>query len=325
MMQDLFSHLQGPPDHSANLSTKNNNGALEMPSMQPSGFGNTLLNKQSNLYSDQISMPNESLLSNQVPVQGFSCGISYGNYSHQEMTAQRSTLPLEFEARQENEGWHELTWRKVLKPAPSDPDTSLDPLEQKFLYSTEDNIWGSSFSRSIDSGLETFASSALEHTSYIDRFPTIQSGSWSALMQSAVAETSSGDGVLLQEEWSGLNCQNPELLTDDQTSNDIDIVKQNNNWVDTDLQNPSPLSAKTEIVPDDSNINGSSPGFQQSDHQYLRQKEGFHSESSHVSNQRSSKNTSQYNCQQKHPTGCGKLFQGSIFPNIWLAAQKRNI
>lgn len=130
-----------------------------------------------------------------------------------------------------------------MKPAPSDPDTSLDPLEQKFLYSTDDNIWGSSFSRSIDSGLETFASSALEHTSYTDKFPTIQSGSWSALMQSAVAETSSGDGVL-QEEWGGLNFQNPELLTDDQTSNYIDIVKQNNNWVDADLQNPSPLKCE---------------------------------------------------------------------------------
>lgn len=83
----------------------------------------------------------------------------------------------------------------------------------------------------------------LEHTSYTDRFPTIQSGSWSALMQSAVAETSSGDGVL-QEEWGGLNFQNPELLTDDQTSNYIDIVKQNNNWVDADLQNPSPLKCE---------------------------------------------------------------------------------
>ncbi|XP_073288830.1 uncharacterized protein [Primulina huaijiensis] len=322
-ISDLYSHFQGPPDHSSNLSTKNNNGALEMPSMQPSGFGNLLLNKKRNLYSDLISMSDESLPSNQVPVQGFSCGISYGNYSHQGMTAQRSALPLESEARQENEGWHELTLRKVLKPAPSDPDTSLDPLEQKFLYSTDDNIFGSSFSRSIDNGLETFASTALEHASYIDRFPTIQSGSWSALMQSAVAETSSGDGGL-QEEWSGLNFQNSELLTDNQTSNYIGIVKQNSNWVDTDLQNSSLLSVKTEIVLDDSNINGSSPGFQQSNPQYLRQKEGNHSESSHVSNQYSPTNNSLYNCQQKHPTGCSQLFQGSSFPKIRSGQRKEH-
>lgn len=314
-ISDLYSHLQEPPDHSENLSTKNNNGTLEMPFMQQSGFSNTLLNKQSNLYSDQISMPNESLLSNQVPVQGFNCGILYGNYSHQGMTAQRSALPLESEVRQDNEGWHELTLRKVLKPAPSDLDASLDPLEQKFLYSTDDNIWGSSFSRSIDNGLETFASNALEHTSYIDKFPTIQSGSWSALMQSAVAETSSVDGGL-QEEWSGLNFQSSELLTDSQTSNYIDIVKQNSNWVDTDLQNSSPLSAKTEIAPDDSNINGSSPGFQQSDHQYLRQKEGFLSESSHVSNQRFPKNTSQYNGQQKHLRVVVSCFKVRVFPTF---------
>ncbi|XP_073044933.1 uncharacterized protein [Primulina eburnea] len=268
-------------------------------------------------------MSDESLPSNQVPVQGFSCGISYGNYSHQGMTDQRSALPLESEVRQENEGWHELTLRKVLKPAPSDPDTSLDPLEQKFLYSTDENILGSSFSRSIDNGLEKFASTALEHASYTDRFPTIQSGSWSALMQSAVAETSSGDGGL-QEEWSGLNFQNSELLTDNQTSNYIGIVKQNSNWVDTDLQNSSLLSVRTEIVPDDSNINGSSPGFQQSNPQYLRQKEGFHSESLHVSNQYSPTNNSLYSCQQKHPTGCSQLFQGSSFPKIRLGQRKEH-
>lgn len=315
-ISDLYSHLQGPPDHSANLSTENNNGTLEMPSMQPSGFVNRLLNIQSNLYSDQISMPNESLPSNQIPVQRLNCGISYGNYYHQGMTVQRSGLPLESEARQENEGWHELTLRKVLKSALSDPDASLDPLEQKFLYGTDDNIWGSSFGRSIDNGLETLASNALEHTSYIDRFPTIQSGSWSALMQSAVAETSCDDSGL-QEEWSGLNFQKSKLLTDNQTSNYIDIVKQNSNWVDADLHS-SPLSVKTEIVPDDSNINGSSPGFQQSDHQYFRQKEGFLSESSHVSNHRSPKITSQYNCQQKHPTGCSQLFKDhELRDTIW--------
>ncbi|PIN05070.1 hypothetical protein CDL12_22391 [Handroanthus impetiginosus] len=38
-------------------------------------------------------------------------------------------------------------------------------------------------------------------------FPSIQSGSWSALMQSAVAETSSGD-VRPQEEWSGSHFNN---------------------------------------------------------------------------------------------------------------------
>ncbi|XP_073155042.1 uncharacterized protein [Henckelia pumila] len=311
---DPYSHRQRPPDHSTNLSTKNNNDALEIPSMQPSH-----LNKQSSLNSDQLSMPDESLLTNQVHVQGLSGGISCGYYSHQGMTAQRSALPPEPEARQENECWQELTLRKVLKPAPSDPDAPLDPLEQKFLYSTEDTIWGSSFSKSIDIGLGTFES---EDTSHVDRFPTIRSGSWSALMQSAVAEISSGDGGL-QEEWSGLNFQNPELLTDNQTSNYIDNVKQKSNWVDTDLQNSSP-SVKTEIVPHNSDINGSSPGFQRSDRQYLREKEGFHSESSHVSNQHSPRNTSQYNCQQKDPTGCSQLFQCSSFPNIWLGQRKEH-
>lgn len=73
----------------------------------------------------------------------------------------------------------------------------LDPLEQKILFNVEDNSWGASVGKHGSMGTESF-----ENTHHSSDFPSLQSGSWSALMQSAVAEVSSGDAGL-QEEWSG--------------------------------------------------------------------------------------------------------------------------
>nr|XP_043634788.1 uncharacterized protein LOC122605896 [Erigeron canadensis] len=71
---------------------------------------------------------------------------------------------------------------------------TLDPLEQKILFNTEDEPSGGIF-ESMNKAVD---------------FPSLQSGSWSALMESAVAETSSSDGGA-QEEWSGLSFQKPDV------------------------------------------------------------------------------------------------------------------
>lgn len=82
--------------------------------------------------------------------------------------------------------------------------TGLDPLEQKFLFNTDDDSLGG-------------FGNMFEDTDNSQAFPSLQSGSWSALMQSALEETSSTDtGV--QEEWSGLSFQNPEHSSDNQQS-----------------------------------------------------------------------------------------------------------
>ncbi|XP_076903709.1 uncharacterized protein LOC143558833 [Bidens hawaiensis] len=88
---------------------------------------------------------------------------------------------------------------------------SLDPEEQKFLFGSDDNIWKADMSGGM--------SSLLDDNEFASGLPSMQSGSWSALMQSAVAETTSGDGgavsggggVGVQEEWPNLNFQNPVL------------------------------------------------------------------------------------------------------------------
>ncbi|KAL1196770.1 hypothetical protein V5N11_024588 [Cardamine amara subsp. amara] len=69
----------------------------------------------------------------------------------------------------------------------SQKTTTLDPTEEKILFGSDDNLW-EAFGNSTDMSLTGNLSSDL-----FDACPSLQSGSWSALMQSAVAETSSDD------------------------------------------------------------------------------------------------------------------------------------
>ncbi|KAL2523038.1 uncharacterized protein Fot_26961 [Forsythia ovata] len=316
----LYSHLQGSSNDSANLLVMNKSSSLEMPTMQPSAFGNSIISQRCNFSSDQICIPDGALLPNQVfeeknlfgqgLVQGFNDGNLHENYSQQGNSQQMNTSILESEERQKQVGLHGLAPGNVPKPGLfSQPGTSLDPLEQKILYNSDDNTGAGGFA------------STLELTSYMDELPSIQSGSWSALMQSAVAETSSGDtGV--QEGWSGLSTQNPEPSTDNQASNYIDSGKQQKNWVDLPSSKPEPLFQN-------SNMNYSFPGFQQSGDQYLKQREESHSESSHSSIQQSPRNTSKwsdYSPQQKHPVEGSQMIQtSSPLPNFWLGQRHEHL
>ncbi|KAL8256371.1 hypothetical protein R6Q59_031438 [Mikania micrantha] len=84
----------------------------------------------------------------------------------------------------------------------------LDHEEEKILFGPDDNIWESfGSSKNMTGGV----SSLLEDNEFANSLPSMQSGSWSALMQSAVAETTSGGDVGVQEEWSDLKSYNPEL------------------------------------------------------------------------------------------------------------------
>ncbi|KAH0969270.1 hypothetical protein GBA52_028892 [Prunus armeniaca] len=141
-------------------------------------------------------------------------------------------------------------------------------MEEKILFNTEDNFWDASMVKRSDIGAGGFGN-ALEQTGYSDAFPSLQSGSWSALMQSAVAEASSSD-TGPQEEWSGLTFQNTDLSTGNQSSNILDSEKQQGSW----------------------------PGIQfPTEH-----REGLHQDEYHESIQKSPKNTSEWldrNPQQK--------------------------
>ncbi|KAI3761997.1 hypothetical protein L1987_52420 [Smallanthus sonchifolius] len=118
---------------------------------------------------------------------------------------------------------------------PSQEFSSLDPLERQFLFNTDDDNLGG-------------FGNMFEDIDKVQAVPSLQSGSWSALMQSALEETSSTDtGV--QEAWSGLSFQNPELSNDNQPSA---LTPWRNNIFQTTS------SLKT------SNASSSFPGFQHS-------------------------------------------------------------
>jgi len=155
--------------------------------------------------------------------------------------------------------------------------TALDPLEQKILFNSDDNSWNASFGRKADTDTGGFGNS-LEFADYESSFPSTQSGSWSALMQSAVAEVSSSD-TGLQEEWSGLSFQNTEPSIDNQPSTFVQSGNQQTGWVD-----------KPQLLVNDSDMSSDFPGFQQSGFQFsIKQREGMRSDSSHESVQQSPK------------------------------------
>ncbi|KAE8698299.1 Detected protein of unknown function [Hibiscus syriacus] len=97
--------------------------------------------------------------------------------------------------------------------------------------------------------------------------PSLQSGSWSALMQSAVAETSSND-LGVQDQWGGLGVQNSEPPSGNMPSQSVhDDSKHQLAWVNNKLQTGSSSNSKPFPMSSDANINldfFSIPGVQQS-------------------------------------------------------------
>lgn len=105
--------------------------------------------------------------------------------------------------------------------------TSLDPTEEKILFGSDDDV--SSSTRVTSQG------NVVTQEGCCGTFASINSGSWSALMQDAVEASSSNTG--LHEEWSGLSFQKPEepsisnnssTLTANQPSNFV--VNEGHTW-----------------------------------------------------------------------------------------------
>ncbi|KAK3032570.1 hypothetical protein RJ639_036809 [Escallonia herrerae] len=303
-----YPHLHGASHHSANVLAKDNNNRLDKPVTQSSAFGNSIVSDQCMLEGAFGSKEGfqEKNLFGQVPSQGLNSGSIQGH--HQQMnTLQSNASVQEFGGRQEQPGWPGLFPAKAINMGPSQSMASLDPLEQKILFNMDENSWGASFGRSSNSGTGGFENT-LEHADHLSAFPSVQSGSWSALMQSAVAEASSSD-TGQQEEWSGLSFQNPDLSTDNQPSNFVESGNQQTNWVDNNFQSPN-------------TDNSGFPGFQQSGIQFPSAlKEGMRLDATHESSQQSAKNSSNWfgcNSKQKQTTERGQTVQRlSLFQNAW--------
>ncbi|XP_042024255.1 uncharacterized protein LOC121771523 isoform X1 [Salvia splendens] len=309
-----YPYPQDPCNISANLSTNSNNSLLGMSPVHQGSFSDDQsIVSDGSLLSSQVF--DDKNLYGQVPFHSSDSNHLPMNYSAQGITAQRSTSMGRLEV--EDTGWPGYSPGEVSKIDTSEASATLDPLERKILYSSDDRGWSSSFDTRAKNGNGDF-DCTVENPSFADTLLSIQIGHWSALMQSAVTETSSSDTVV-QEEWSELSFQNPEPSSDNQPSNLSNGENLQDNWVHRNLQNVSSPSSEPEQLFARPDMKCSFPGFQHSGKQFCKQKDEFQCESSHISGQCSTG----YNSQLKHPIGRNQPVQTSLHSENTRTAQYR--
>ncbi|XP_057480759.1 uncharacterized protein LOC130767775 [Actinidia eriantha] len=156
---------------------------------------------------------------------------------------------------------------------------ALDPTEEKILFG-DDNIWDA-FGSSVNMGAEGF--NVLNDIRFLNGLPSVQSGSWSSLMQYVVAETTSNDiglqeewssnDIGLQQEWSGLSSQKTEVAPVNRQLSRYEVnTKQQTVLGDNNPHIASAWSSGSVPFSNDANFNNSYqgvPGFQQSRQKYL--------------------------------------------------------
>ncbi|XP_045825181.1 uncharacterized protein LOC123917486 [Trifolium pratense] len=191
-------------------------------------------------FSDQINTNDGNLVSRQ-DIQGKNM---FGPTAHgmnsrlnventQQMNSEQTIVPMQdFHGRQELAGSSEMSSQdKMLVEAHSSQNVAtLDPTEEKILFGSDDSLWDGF-------GTSTGDFNMLDGTDSSSGFPSLQSGSWSALMQSAVAETSSSD-MGIREEWSGLGFRNMGRSSGNEQPSTTDGSKQQSFWADNNLQSP---------------------------------------------------------------------------------------
>ncbi|XP_077223123.1 uncharacterized protein LOC143856726 [Tasmannia lanceolata] len=238
---NLYSQFQGIPQDGSDMLTKAGGNEAEKLIMQSTAF-NSFQNDQSAVFPNQGKN-----LFGHVPIQTLNNGALSGNFQQLNPLPRNVPPTQEFHGGQEEAGWGgSLQEKAATQVGSSHGMVNLDPTEEKILFN-DDGMWDSSFGRS--GGMST-----MEGTDYLNVFPSVQSGSWSALMQSAVAEASSSDNGL-QDEWSGLSFQKPTADDGKQTT-----------CVDNSLQITSSLTSRPFPLFDDANMSPSGhsiPGFQQ--------------------------------------------------------------
>ncbi|KAK9926098.1 hypothetical protein M0R45_023350 [Rubus argutus] len=269
---------------------------MDKPAMQQISVSrNSFPGNQYAAFSAPVSMQDGSLVSRQdfqgkntlgpTATQSLNGGFNLENL-HGINLQQRNEPMEEIQGRQELVGLSEPSPEKAVgQVAPSQGVATLDPTEEKILFGSDDNLWDA-FGRSANVGMG--GSSMLDGTDIFGGLSSVQSGTWSALMQSAVAETSSADGGL-QEEWCGPSFRNPEPPPVTQQPSSVgDTGKQQSGWAGNNLHSssdlnsrPSPHFADTNR-PSTSGSFSSFPGFQQSGPKTLHEREDvFQTDSSH--------------------------------------------
>ncbi|XP_042947392.1 uncharacterized protein LOC122280518 isoform X1 [Carya illinoinensis] len=336
--QHVDQSLYGVPISSAR-STPNQNSHVQMdkPALQQvSASGNSFSGHQYSTFPGQVSVQDETFSSRQdfqgknmfgpAGGQGLNSGFNL-DHVQQVDPQQRSPSMQEFNGRQEIAGSSETSQEKTLmQVAPSQSVSSLDPTEEKILFGSDDNLWDT-FGRS------TGVCNMLEAPDFFNGFPSLQSGSWSALMQSAVAETSSAD-IGLPEEWSGPTFGDTGPPTANQQPLTINDSSKQPVWTDNNLQTASALSSRPFPLSDDANRPSTStnyfkvPGFQHSGLKTLHQQgDKLHSGSSHTTIERFQQEGSKWldRSQLQKPLAEGSHIYGNVAHSSGLEMNAKSI
>ncbi|KAJ6977290.1 hypothetical protein NC653_029257 [Populus alba x Populus x berolinensis] len=274
--QQVDQSLYGVPISAARVTQSQYSSVpMDKPSMQQIlGSSNSLTSNQYTGFPEQVSMQDGPLVSRQgyqgknmiASSDGQGINTGFNLESLQQMNPQKSNGPVqEICTRQDLAGPSETSQEDTaLQVAPSQNVATLDPTEAQILFGPDDNLWDA-FGRGANTGSGGYNMS--DGTDLFSSLPSVQSGSWSALMQSAVAETSSGD-TGLQEEWSCLNFRNSEPPAENQQTPSVIVsTKQQSNWADNCLQSSSSLKPRPSRLSHEINTGSSYnniPGVQQS-------------------------------------------------------------
>ncbi|KAF3776676.1 hypothetical protein EJ110_NYTH44307 [Nymphaea thermarum] len=281
-----FPNLQWVAQENTDMFTRATMNQNQKTGMQSNAFG-SFYGDQSALFSGQVpandglSVSKQSFHGRNVfgqvsnALESVNSGMCSGNFQ-QGSSLMRDNAVQEFQ-RQEHVGWLGNMEEKIApQTAPPQGSIGLDPLEEKILYGGDDRVWSpadgeqplsNSFGRVRNMSAGSFGQGnhleGSESSDFFNMFPSVQSGSWSALMLSAVAEASSSD-TGMQDEWSGLSFQKTEVSTGNPSELN-DNGRQGAGWNDLNIQAANSLSSKPVHLFDNVNMTSTSKsaGFQQ--------------------------------------------------------------
>ncbi|CAL9752031.1 unnamed protein product [Musa acuminata subsp. burmannicoides] len=327
--QDPFvnqcSQLFGMSNDGTNLMTKAACFQTEKVSDPSNNFQTDHCFPEQDYSQDTISVTTnnfqgEGVLGNDT-MQIFSSDVTSGNY--QQVNHMQDSLQIqEFPGGQVQNVWSgNLQEKPPVHVGTSTGVSSLDPTEEKILFGTnDDDNWGASNGGSFNSFIGGYPHGHPSQSEYLGAFPSIQSGSWSALMQEAV-QASSSDQVI-HEEWSGLNFQKAEqpMLMH---SNVFDgTVRQLAAWNESSLQSASfstsRLPSQTYDAGGDPNLN-TVPNFQHTFKSSHGNNNGVPAKVPIVSFQLSTEDKIQFlqNQEQKQYLESGLQLQMPVTNRIW--------
>ncbi|KAL9249177.1 hypothetical protein AKJ16_DCAP01040 [Drosera capensis] len=225
-------------------------GQVDRPGMHQASVQNSSLSgnrhalfPEQSAFREGSDLPNSGFENKGSLQHGFGPGSGDAdNVGFLNQNQQRNVVHEESGGKHDLTGSFETFPEKTVKhAASSQAAVALDPTEEKILFGSDDNIW-EAFGGSL-----TIAAGSNNNTDAA--FPSLQSGTWSALMQSAVAESDSST-VPPQEGWNGVGVHNSgSLATNLQNSFSQDSARHQVAWTDD-----SQAALRSKSVADNASI-----------------------------------------------------------------------